>query len=43
MRFMPFDGGTEVEIRQIFELSDFGEGEAIDRHRKLQEQISGVS
>jgi len=34
----PFDGGAEVEIRQIFELSDFGESPAVDRHRRLQEQ-----
>src|SRR5215471_387945 len=25
----PFDGGTEVEIRQVFELEDFGPGEAV--------------
>jgi hypothetical protein len=36
----PFDGGAEVEIRQIFELSDFGEGDAVEQHRKLQEQIA---
>jgi hypothetical protein len=35
----PFDGGAEVEIRQIYELSDFGESEAIEHHRKLQEKI----
>jgi hypothetical protein len=35
----PFDGGTEVEIRQIFELEDFGANEGIERHRKLQERI----
>src|SRR5687767_9158728 len=35
----PFDGGEEVEIRQIFELSDFGESEAVEHHRKLQEKI----
>ena len=34
----PFDGGAEVEIRQIFELSDFGGSPAVDRHRRLQEQ-----
>jgi hypothetical protein len=35
----PFDDGTEVEIRQVFELSDFGESEAVEHHRKLQEKI----
>jgi hypothetical protein len=32
----PFDDGAEVEIRQIFELADFGESPAIEHHRKLQ-------
>jgi hypothetical protein len=36
----PFDDGTEVEIRQVFELSDFGESEAVEHHRKLQEKIA---
>lgn len=36
----PFDGGTEVEIRQIFEDEDFGENltpELRERERKLRE------
>ncbi|HEX9876044.1 MAG TPA: YciI family protein [Gammaproteobacteria bacterium] len=36
----PFDDGAEVEIRQIFELEDFVQGEAIEHHRKLQERIA---
>lgn len=36
----PFDDGTEVEIRQVFELSDFGDSEAVEHHRKLQEKIA---
>ncbi len=36
----PFDGGTEVELRQVFELSDFGEGDAIDKHKELQQKLS---
>ena len=36
----PFTDGEEVEIRQIYELSDFGESEAIEQHRKLQDQIA---
>lgn len=36
---VPFTEG-EVEIRQVFELEDFAPGEAIERHRKLQEQIA---
>ncbi len=32
---------SEIEIRQLFELSDFGEGEAIEHHRRLDEQLKG--
>jgi hypothetical protein len=35
----PFDGGTEIELRQIFELSDFEQGPAIDKHRELAARI----
>jgi hypothetical protein len=35
----PFDGGAEVEIRQIFELEDFGESPAVEKHRELQRRI----
>jgi hypothetical protein len=33
----PHNEGGEIEIRQLFELEDFGESPAIDHHRKLQE------
>jgi hypothetical protein len=36
----PFDGGTEVEIRQIFELSDFGESQAVEEHKKLRDRMA---
>jgi hypothetical protein len=36
----PFDGGAEVEIRQIFELADFGESEAVEQHRRLQKKLA---
>jgi hypothetical protein len=36
----PFDGGTEVEIRQVFELEDFGPGEATDRARELGKELA---
>jgi hypothetical protein len=36
----PFKEGEEVEIRQVYELSDFGESDAIEQHRKLQDQIA---
>jgi hypothetical protein len=35
----PFDDGAEVEIRQIFELADFGESAAVEQHRKLQQKL----
>lgn len=42
-RWPPLDGDGEVEleIRQLYELEDFGPSEAIDRMRELGEQIAG--
>jgi hypothetical protein len=40
----PFDGGTEIEIRPVFEASDFGEEftpELRERDQRLREQIAG--
>jgi hypothetical protein len=34
----PFREG-EIEIRQVFELEDFGSSDAIEHHRKLQDQL----
>ena len=42
--FQPSDeygNEMEIEIRQLFELEDFEESEALERHRKLQERIKG--
>ena len=39
----PFDGGTEIEIRQVFEAADFGENltpELREQERHLSEQIA---
>jgi len=39
----PFDGGTEVEIRPVFEAADFGENltpELREREERLREQIA---
>ena len=36
----PHNEGGEIEIRQLFELEDFGESPAIEHHRKLGEQIA---
>ena len=35
---VPFQEG-EVELRQVFELEDFGESEAIEHHRRLQDRL----
>jgi hypothetical protein len=40
----PFDGGTEVEIRPVYEAADFGENftpELRERDQQLREQIAG--
>lgn len=36
----PFDGGAEIEIRQLHELEDFGPSEAADRERELRKKLS---
>ena len=36
---VPFVDG-EIEIRQMFELEDFGPGDAIDHHCQLQERMA---
>ena len=43
MKRAPFDGGTEVEIRQVFEEEDFGAEftpELRERERRLAEQTA---
>jgi hypothetical protein len=35
----PHNEDSEIEIRQMFELEDFGAGEAVEHHRRLSEQI----
>jgi hypothetical protein len=39
----PHNEDSEIEIRQVFELEDFGESPAIDHHRDLQKQLSEKS
>jgi hypothetical protein len=29
----------EIELRQLFELEDFGESEAVERHRELEKKL----
>jgi hypothetical protein len=38
-RRVPFGEGGEIEVRQVFELEDFGPSDAIEHHARLQEQI----
>ena len=35
----PHEDDGEIEIRQLFELEDFGESPAIDHHRRLEQQL----
>ena len=40
----PFDGGVEIEIRQVFEAADFGENltpEAKERGERLRKELAG--
>ena len=36
----PHNEDSEIEIRQIFELEDFGESEAVEHHRKLGDELA---
>ena len=36
----PHEEDSEIEIRQIFELEDFGASDAVEHHRKLGEQLA---
>jgi hypothetical protein len=35
----PHAGESELEIRQVFELEDFGESEGVEHHRKVGEMM----
>ena len=37
----PHNEESEIEIRQLFELEDFGESPAVEHHRRLGEEIAG--
>ncbi len=36
----PMPGPSEIEIRPLYELEDFAEGEGIEIHRKLNERLA---
>ena len=40
MKRAPFEEG-EIEIRQLYELSDFGDSPAIEKHQELKAQLEG--
>ena len=35
----PHNEDSEIEIRQVFELEDFGASDAVEHHRRLGEEI----
>jgi hypothetical protein len=35
----PHNEESEIEIRQVFELEDFGDSPAVDHHRKLEKMV----
>ena len=35
----PHNVDSEIEIRQLFELEDFGDSDAVEHHRRLGEQM----
>ena len=35
----PHNEESEIEIRQLFELEDFGESDAVEHHKRLGEQM----
>ncbi len=37
----PHNDDSEIEIRQVFELEDFGPGPAVERCRKLAKELAG--
>jgi len=36
----PMYEDSDIEIRQVFELEDFGESPAVEHHRKLHEELA---
>ena len=36
----PYEGDGEIEIRQFFEMEDFGESAAVDHHKAVGEELA---
>ncbi len=37
----PHEDDGEIEIRQLFELEEFGESDAVEHHRRLDRELKG--
>jgi len=37
----PHSGDSEIEIRQLFEIEDFGDSPAVEHHRNLEQRYRG--
>jgi hypothetical protein len=37
----PHEEETEIEIRQVFDLADFGDSPAVEHHARIRERIEG--
>jgi hypothetical protein len=35
----PFGGGVQIEVRQVFELDEFGSGPAVERAREIEKHL----
>ena len=35
----PMQDGAQVEVRQFFDMEDFGEGEGVDQQRKVEDML----
>ena len=43
-KHIPQNNGTgEIELRQLFELEDFGESPAVEHHRELSRELSNAN
>ena len=36
----PHEGESELELRQVFELEDFGESEGVEHHRRIADELA---
>ena len=36
----PHEGESELELRQVFELEDFGQSEGVEHHRRIADELA---